>query len=1598
VEFRILGPLEVRSESRTLGLGGIKPRALLAVLLMHPNEPVHAERLAVALWGEDAPASAAKTVQVYVSRLRKEFDDSETLSTTPAGYCLRVRPGELDAERFARLVEDGCHALAAGEAEHAADVLREALALWRGPPLADFAFEAFAQTEIARLQEQRLAAVEARIEADLAAGRHPALVGELRQLVAGSPTRERLAGQLMLALYRCGQQADALEAYHVTRRVLEEIGVQPGSELRRLQEAILRQDRSLEPPAAVSELPPELDTATEPPLEGRDGELAWLRERWERARTRRGTLVTVAGVRGIGKSRLAAELADEVNRHGAEVLYANGAGPAERALVALARAREAIRPTLLVVDDADQAGTEVLAELVALARALASSPVLALASGRDADALARLGAADALTLEPLDAQAVRAIAVRYAPGHVGVVVPVDWLFGASGGIPRRVHDAARQWARREAARRVGAGAERTATGRAELRSMESELAGDVVELQAADERGATDDESPTVVVCPFKGLASFDVVDAPYFFGRERLVAELVARLVGAPLLGVVGPSGSGKSSVMRAGLLPALASGVLPGSDTWTQALIRPGEHPLRALNEAMTGTGDAARVVLAVDQFEETFTTCEDEAERAAFIAELARVAGEVESHSVVVIALRADYYGRCAAYPELAAQLASNHVLVRSMQRDELRRAIKLPAQRVGLRVDPELAEALVADVKDEPGALPLLSTALLELWQRRDGRRLRYTVYEQTGGVDGAVARLAEDAFGELDDEQQVIARGILMRLAGEGAAGGVERRRVALTELETDRNEDGARIVALLTDRRLLTASSGTIELAHEALMREWPRLRDWIDADREGLRIHRNLNAAAREWEGLGRDDGALYRGVRLTEAIEWAEAQQPRLNETERAFLEACMAGQQRERVMRRRRMSLTFGSLAVVLVAISVVAVVSIVQGRRTASRELANRSATVLASDPPLALAIGREAVRRYDTTEAQNAVRQATLADRETAVIRAHPVAVYRAALSPDGSRIATAGDDGLVRILSVHGARALSTIRGHKHAAIDVSFSPDGKHVASVGIDGEVAISELDGEPRRVVLRLRGGIYARSVEYDSTGRRLLIAVTDGTIRLIRLSDSHWNTFARHKGIRAARFDRDGRRVLSAGDYGQARIWDATGHEMASLFNGKDVDLYDASFSPDGRRVATAGSDGALRIWSARSGRLLHKIALDLQPLYSVQFSPDGRRVVTGGADGAVRVSDIRGGPVLTEIKGHHDRVYDAGFMGDSGHVYSAGTDGTVRIWALPKTATLPVDEAGAPFAPSFSPDGTLVVSGYDNGEVRLWNPTTNSQRRIPGPEGDSGALYSANGAYILSFSSLLGKGTVRLYDVKRHTSTLARVPAGSEEYAGAIDHTGHRIARAGLAKRAVIQAPDGTHRLVLPDIGQVNSLAFSPNGAHLVSASNDGSVRTWNTVSGASERVLKGIDGAALWVTYSPDGKHVAAAGADGAIRIWRLAGGEPIVLYGHDGPVTTVGYDPGGDRLVSGGKDGTVRIWDAATGQPLVVLHRHEGEVSGVAFSPNGRDVISGADDGLRVSACEVCGTFSDLLALATTRPDVTLTAAERTRLVAGGG
>ena len=602
----------------------------------------------------------------------------------------------------------------------------------------------------------------------------------------------------MLALYRCGRQAEALEAYRQARQTLvEEIGVEPAPELRRLHEAILRQDPSLDVEPVAAELPRELDAAASPPLIGRDGELrAAAGAAGSALRRGAGALVTLAGAYGMGKTRLAAEIAAEAHREGAAVLYAAGTGPPEAALAAIAQAREPRRPALLVLDDADRAPAEVRAR-AARAGAGARSPAGARARHRPGGGRARA---------PRAARRDRARAARRRrPSGRSPASTRRRRRGrgarrdAAGDEPRRRAPRPRGGARVGAARgdaprrRAPPTARRPAAARpARSRPSWPAASSSCSRRASAPAWSRATATAPRPVVCPYKGLATFDVEDAEYFFGRERLVAELVARLVGAPLLAVVGPSGSGKSSVLRAGLLPALAGGVLPGSDSWAQALIRPGEQPLRELRRATRRLGREWRSVLAVDQFEELFTACHDEQERAAFVAALVRAARDPTAAASSCSPCAPTSTAAAPPTPSCRACSAPTTCSSARCRATSCGARSSGRRERVGLSVEPELVDALLADVEGQPGALPLLSTRCSSSGASATGGACASPPTRAAAASRAPSRGWPRTRTSRLDPAQQAAARRLLLRLAGEDESGAIVRRRVALAELERRR--------------------------------------------------------------------------------------------------------------------------------------------------------------------------------------------------------------------------------------------------------------------------------------------------------------------------------------------------------------------------------------------------------------------------------------------------------------------------------------------------------------------------------------------------------------------------------------------------------------------------------------------------------------------------------------------------------------------------------------------------------------------------------------------------------------------------------------
>jgi WD40 repeat protein/DNA-binding SARP family transcriptional activator len=1548
MDIRVLGPVEASAGGKPVFVGAGKPRALLALLALNAGATIATDRLVEGLWGDEPPATAAKMVQLYVSQLRKAFADGGNgaeIVTRGRGYELRLGDGELDARRFEQL-------LAAGAA-------RDALSLWRGAPLADVADEPFAVAEIRRLDELRLAASELAIDADLAAGRHREVVGELDALVAEEPLRERLHAQRMLALYRCGRQAEALDAYRQARSMLvEEIGVEPGPELRRLHEAILRQDPELDPPAAdVVDLPPELDAGT--PLAGRGPELDALREQWRRARSGVGRLVLVAGARGMGKTRLAAELAGEVHRDRGAVLYASGPGVPETALAALGGTRVARGPTLLVLDDVDRAGGEAWAALGELVGGVAALPVLVLATTDDPGLPAGLRADATIALTPLDADGVRAVVRLYAGEREDADLPVERLAEASGGVPQRLHRAAGEWARTLVVRRLGDVASRIAAERPVLRAAEDDMVGNIVELQAARERAELRaDETGGVVACPFKGLASFDVDDAGVFFGRERLVAEMVAALTGAPLMGIVGPSGSGKSSALRAGLLAALAAGVLPGSERWAIALLRPGEHPLRALEQATVDAAPRGRLVLAVDQFEEVFTACREEPERAAFVDALIACARDPRRRALVLVAVRADFYGRCAGYRELSRLLGANHVLVGPMRRDELRRAIELPARRAGLRVEPDLTDALIADVEGEPGALPLLSTSLLELWQQRDGRALRLSAYEQAGGVHGAVARLAESAYERLDPERRRIARRILLRLVGEGQGDTVVRARVALEEFD----EQARPVLDELTDGRLLTISEGEVEVAHEALLREWPRLRGWLEEDVQGRHLHHQLRNAVREWDAVGRHPGELYRGARLASTLEWATDHDAELNATERAFLAGSRTASERA----QRRLRMVLAGVATLLVLAVIAGAVALDQRGNARDQAIvadAQRlGARALAEDNlDRSLLLARQGVALDDSLQTRGNLLAALLkSPAAIGVLRGDGDGLISLDLSPDERTVAFIDIDGTVTFVDRQTRRPAgrpATVPGQAPCIIvaevrldHLRFSPDGSRLAVGGCHPVI----LDAHTHRVLapLRIRDDQFVYALRFSPDGRTLFAAIAnpaEGATTVQRFDARSGRPLSRERhigpGLGTLMLTSDGRRLVTTSSGWATVIRDARSLRPVKRL---PVSAETAALSPNDRTMLVGGRDGSMRLLDLITGKMRTASGRHNGALLEATFSADGAFAITAGDDDRVIVWDVKHAAAGETLEGHAGQITGLAISHDNQTLYTAALDGKVIIWDLAGTRRLgrPFDlgpgNPGATPRYALSPDGRVLAAGHRDGTITLIDARTLSLSRpfrvvrggpvvgmgfVPG----SRLLVVGDSKGFLTLVDSDSRRVIWRRRADRHPVFTPSFSADGRLMATASDDFNDRDK--GVVR--LWSLPSGQpvgHPLRYPAVGDVS---LSPDGRTLaitVGDRNDkASVEIVDAATRQRRTSLPGTGTVTDLARFTPDGRFIVAGSWKGWARLWSTKTWKPAsrMFTGHAGRVEWQSTSPDGRTLATGGPDGTIRLWDLRTQQPL---------------------------------------------------------------------
>jgi WD40 repeat protein/transcriptional regulator with XRE-family HTH domain len=1090
---------------------------------------------------------------------------------------------------------------------------------------------------------------------------------------------------------------------------------------------------------------------------------------------------------------------------------------------------------------------------------------------------------------------------------------------------------------------------------------------------------------------PYQGLQPFEAADSAWFFGRETLIDRALDELVrlsgrdrGGPaaIMTVIGASGSGKSSLIRAGIIPALGrpapAGSEPVLDNWRAVLMTPGAHP----NESLAALTVKRQTVLCIDQFEELWTQVESETERTAFLESLLNLA-EPGQAWIVLIGLRADFYGAASRRPELHEALQETQLLVGPMTNDELRAAILEPARRAGARIEEDLVKVLLGDLASrsvteahDPGALPLLSHALLATWERSNRRRLSVSDYYATGGIAGAIEQAAESTYERLDGDQQACVARLFLRLINlDGET--ITRRRLQLSEVLDDSASDQAMAAAVdaYCDARLLTRNVDSIEITHEALITAWPRLHGWISANRAGLVIHRRVTTAARLWAASGRDEDHLLPAARLASWREWErlEGDSIQLNRQERNFLDASetfhvRASEQRERQHRsRRRLGTVAFVLAVLCALLAIATTGAYLNARRyradaetardeARSRQVALEAAKLRTEDPALSSQLALAAYRISPTLEARSALLDATAVWTPTRIL-GHPGPI-QARSSPHTALLATADATGEVRLFSTaeptpKPIRSFAAAPAGRPDLYALAWSDDGRLLAVGGQSAPTVWDVADPAAPKLVRTLPLDVTTYALAFLPHSHALLAGTADG--RVVGWSDparSQLSTLVDDiaEGVSAIAVSPDGRRLAVTGAANRLEVWrleDSSAEPLAVLDRSTGVlpsgRGLSVDFSPDGGEVAVGTVGGEIRRWrvSGSGLRALTTLVGFTSYVNAVAYQVDDRRLVAGSSDQTTAVYDLASARRLSSMPGPAI-VVSVEVVAD--RIITASTDGTTRLWPLPDPTTH--DAVGPGWQLSVSADQRLLAeaTGRGDGTIRLYDLDEAGhpdRHEVVSPAASDGPI-SGTGT-LSSDGTLLAGGTVRGRVV------LWGVNQGAGTELSSVTHAEPSEAEASAS--------------------QLQALAISPDDRRMASVdATRAHAVLWDIANPMSPTrgSMKLTAGAiALALAFSPDSRLLAVGDANDEARLWDVADpAQPRLLaqlVGFDDDVNAVAFAPDGQLLAVGSADRTIRIWDLSRpDQPRELTHLSgpEASVSSVAFSSDSTMLAAGSSDG----------------------------------------
>ena len=1136
---------------------------------------------------------------------------------------------------------------------------------------------------------------------------------------------------------------------------------------------------------------------------------------------------------------------------------------------------------------------------------------------------------------------------------------------------------------------------------------------------------------------PYNGLAAFQERDADRFFGRSQDILHATTRILENPVLAIVGPSGVGKSSFARAGLIPALKR----SGEPWEAFAIRPGPHPMAGLAELAlqcsrwtsshslegplftTTTGDEplgdrdklrARLVdepgclgvmlrsrahrrlehiaIFIDQFEELYTMTSDD-ERQAFLACLSGVADDVASPLRVVLAIRSDFLDRMAAESAAITELASaGMILLRPLEADGLRDALLRPLHAMDYRFESEeLMSEMLAPLAQSVAALPLLQFTAAKLWETRDrGQRvITEAGYREIGGIAGALAGHANAVVGAMSAREKTLTRAIFLRLVTP------ERTRALaamgeLRQLAGATAEELERTLGRLIDARLLAVqgsgpSESTVEFVHESLLDRWPTLAQWLAESEGDAAFRARLRNAAGEWEKSGYGDGLLWRGQAAGDAQRFLDRHRDdvsgELSRSEERYLTAVVAMAERSHRQRRRAAIGVIASLAMIATVLAYLTVRSEREAARaeneaeraeieTARAQLQAaraRNATRMATarehreDPTTVLALLRE-VERPEPPRGWSALAKWAVQAEIAQYVLTHSDQVNRAELSPDGTRIVSAADGGLVQVWNADGRGEPVRLQGHDGIVFWAAFSPDGARVVSAGVDKTARVWSSDGSGEATVLRgHQDAVY--SAAFSPDGRRIATGSFDKTARVWNADGTGDPVLLEGHGDRiySVAFSPDGTRIITASADKTARIWNADGSGELFVLSGHQDWVFSASFSPDGQRIVTTSADTTARVWNADGSGEPVVLRGHQAVAYSAAFSPDGTRVVTGSFDKTARVWNADGTGQPRILPGHGAVLYSATYSRDGDHIVTASWDKTVRVWNARESTRTLILRGHEEFVVSaeMSHDGRRIATGSFDKTARVWNADGSGEPVIL--RGHDAWIYAA------SFSPddkriVTGSfdKTARIWNADGTGSPVILRGHEDRVYSADFSPDGAHVATASGDKTARVWRADGTGRPVIlrGHEDRIYDVGFSPDGLRVVTASFDKTARVWNADGTGEPVILRGHEDFVYGASFALDGTRIATASADRSARVWNADGtGEPVVLRGHEDFVLSARFSPDGAKIVTASADKTARIWNAdGTGEP-VILSGHEAAIYSASFSPDGAKVVTGSFD-----------------------------------------